>query len=420
MAIIRTTGGTDELKINSANAAHTTLYDSLGIEKGTVTNPVVVSSSGTQNVNVVSGIELEFKNDSGNPLPVSGSVSVKGVSTAANQTTANASLSSIDTKTPALGQALSAASTPVVLPVAQITALTPPTSVGITGSVAVTGTFFQATQPVSAAALPLPTGAATSANQTLELTALNSIVTNTGTASTDTIQTGTIVALNGTVVVNAQGTYTVTAAITGTFVATVVIEGQDASGAWNSLPMYLVTPSVPYSSQFSTTTTGVFVVTGGGYASIRARASAYTSGTINIAFNASLGQQTIASSQLGSWSVKDADTAFVVTTTSATGVAATLTIPAATNQFHFIDSLEITAYSTAARTGVVTPILVTSTNLSSMAWTFATAAVIGSTDRQLQFFPKGIKSTTVNTVTTIVAPATTGIIWRLTATYRLG
>lgn len=32
-------------------------------------------------------------------------------------------------------------------------------------SIAVTGTFFQATQPVSAASLPLPTGAATSANQ---------------------------------------------------------------------------------------------------------------------------------------------------------------------------------------------------------------------------------------------------------------
>lgn len=36
----------------------------------------------------------------------------------------------------------------------------------IVNSVAVTGTFWQATQPVSAASLPLPSGAATSANQT--------------------------------------------------------------------------------------------------------------------------------------------------------------------------------------------------------------------------------------------------------------
>lgn len=40
-------------------------------------------------------------------------------------------LASLDTKTPALGQALAAASVPVVLPAAQVTSLTPPTSVGL-------------------------------------------------------------------------------------------------------------------------------------------------------------------------------------------------------------------------------------------------------------------------------------------------
>ena len=40
-----------------------------------------------------------------------------------------------------------------------------PQPVSISGTVPVTGTFWQATQPVSAATLPLPTGAATSANQ---------------------------------------------------------------------------------------------------------------------------------------------------------------------------------------------------------------------------------------------------------------
>lgn len=59
------------------------------------------------------------------PLP-------SGAATSANQTTANSSLSSIDTKTPSLGQALSAASVPVVLPAAQITTLTPPTTVTVT------------------------------------------------------------------------------------------------------------------------------------------------------------------------------------------------------------------------------------------------------------------------------------------------
>ena len=71
-----------------------------------------------------------------------------------------------------LGQALAAASVPVVLPASQVAALTPPTSVGVTGTVGVsnfpagfgaTVTNFPATQPVSAAALPLPTGASTEA-----------------------------------------------------------------------------------------------------------------------------------------------------------------------------------------------------------------------------------------------------------------
>lgn len=56
------------------------------------------------------------------PLPT-------GASTSALQTTGNSSLSSIDTKTPALGQALAAASTPVVLTAAQITTLTPPAAI---------------------------------------------------------------------------------------------------------------------------------------------------------------------------------------------------------------------------------------------------------------------------------------------------
>src|ERR1019366_52903 len=63
------------------------------------------------------------------PLPT-------GASTSALQTTGNTSLASIDTKTPALGQALMAASSPVVIASNQ-------------SAIPVTGTFFQATQPIS-------------------------------------------------------------------------------------------------------------------------------------------------------------------------------------------------------------------------------------------------------------------------------
>lgn len=49
----------------------------------------------------------------------------------------------------------------------------------LAGSLSVTGTFWQATQPVSAASLPLPTGSSTSALQTTGNTSLASIATNT-------------------------------------------------------------------------------------------------------------------------------------------------------------------------------------------------------------------------------------------------
>ncbi len=63
--------------------------------------------------------------------------------------------------------------------------------VTVTGSVAVTGTFYQATQPVSAASLPLPTGAATSALQTQPGVDIGDVtVNNASGASAVNIQDG--------------------------------------------------------------------------------------------------------------------------------------------------------------------------------------------------------------------------------------
>ena len=63
--------------------------------------------------------------------------------------------------------------------------------VTVTGSVAVTGTFYQATQPVSAASLPLPTGAATSALQTQPGVDIGDVtINNASGASAVNIQDG--------------------------------------------------------------------------------------------------------------------------------------------------------------------------------------------------------------------------------------
>lgn len=58
------------------------------------------------------------------------STPVTDLATSAKQDTGNTSLGSLDTKTPALGQALAAASRPVVLTASQLSTLTPPSNTG--------------------------------------------------------------------------------------------------------------------------------------------------------------------------------------------------------------------------------------------------------------------------------------------------
>jgi len=108
-----------------------------------------------------------------------------------------------------------------------------------------------------------------------------------------------------------------------------------------------------------------------------------------------------------------------VTVTVATGVAATLTLPApGAGLFHYISLIEIELYATAARTGGATPVLVTTTNLpGSPVWDFDTGQAIGTTIRKTIQPATPIKSSVAATATTIVAPIATTGIWRITAYY---
>ena len=89
-----------------------------GIDVFLSNTSTAVTQSGTWNLSNISGTIT---------LPT-------GASTSVLQTSGNTSLSSIDTKTPALGQALAAASTPVVLTAAQLSTLTPLTTIAVTQS----------------------------------------------------------------------------------------------------------------------------------------------------------------------------------------------------------------------------------------------------------------------------------------------
>lgn len=112
------------------------------------------------------------------------------------------------------------------------------------------------------------------------------------------------------------------------------------------------------------------------------------------------------------------DASLWVTATAASGSAVTLTLPAVASQFHRINFIEITAYTTAARTGSATPLTVTTTNLpGSPAFTFQTAAAVGTKEPYVLAPGFPIKSSVANTATTIVCPATTSVIWRVNVSY---
>lgn len=223
-----------------------------GARSLSLVDPATEAGQTTGNVSLAS-IDGKLPALSGGRVPVDGSGVTQpisadalplpaGAATAAHQTAGNSSLTSIDGKLPALGQALAAASVPVVLPAAQLSTLTPPaaitgflteadfdTKVGSlteaapgtdTASSGLNGRLQRIAQrlsslitllpgslgaggglkvdgsgtalPVSAASLPLPTGAATDATLATMKAALTvAAVQATASGDTTLIASGT-------------------------------------------------------------------------------------------------------------------------------------------------------------------------------------------------------------------------------------
>lgn len=106
------------------------------------------------------------------------------------------------------------------------------------------------------------------------------------TPPTDRIGTGTITALNGAVAVNTQGCSTVVFNITGTWSATIVVEATVDGSNWLAISGINVVSELSVSS---TTSNLGWRIRCGGYAQVRLKSSVFTSGTINIAYDASPG-----------------------------------------------------------------------------------------------------------------------------------
>ena len=110
-----------------------------------------------------------------------------------------------------------------------------------------------------------------------------------------------------------------------------------------------------------------------------------------------------------------------VSSTAATGVAVTLTLPAAgASLFIYLCNLEITMFFTATNLALATPTLVTTTGITGTP-TFSFAGqvgVVGVVDQRI--YNNGglpLKGSAANTALTVVCPAVTGLIWRVNGTY---
>ena len=109
----------------------------------------------------------------------------------------------------------------------------------------------------------------------------------------------------------------------------------------------------------------------------------------------------------------------VVTATAAAAAGVTLTLPApAAGKFHYITSICIQkVYSAVALLGAA-PVVVTSTNLGGLAWTFGHAALgLGQEQIRDHQFPSPVKSAVAATASTIVCPAQSETMWRVSVHY---
>jgi hypothetical protein len=222
---------------------------------------------------------------------------------------------------------------------------------------------------------------------------------------------GTIGALNAEVIVNSDSSSAITLDIRGTFNLTLEVSGTVDGTNWTLIPMKGVNQaSKLYVAAIAGTAAGVWIGSCAGFRQVRVRCTAYTSGSATTFLAASA----IAVDQ----SLDGGITSNVATTVGTAGAATTLTIAApGAGLRQYLTYLSINRFATALLTASATPVTVTTSNLpGTLAFTFpADALAQGAMDRWREDFAYAIASLAQNTNTTIVCPATTNVIWRITA-----
>lgn len=222
---------------------------------------------------------------------------------------------------------------------------------------------------------------------------------------------GTLGALNAEVIAVADGASSVTLDLRGTFNMTVEVSGTVDGTNWVPIPMRpLNVASLLYVAAVTGSTAGVWIGACGGYRQVRARVTAYTSGSATATV--------MASTAAADTTLEAMITPSLGTNTGIAAAAVTLTLAApGAGLRHYLTWLEIDRHATALLVAAATPVIVTTTNLpGSLAFSIpADAAAAGTVHRLQRDFAYPLAASAQNANTTIVCPGTTATIWRVTA-----
>jgi len=225
--------------------------------------------------------------------------------------------------------------------------------------------------------------------------------------------TAALAVLNATSIVDINGKAVVACDLrSAAFTGTVVFEGSIDGANWFGLTAIVGTATVGLVAGAGVVNTQA-VVGVSGFRSFRIRVSAYTSGTLTVALRASSSDYAILASPVPAH--------LGATATGLVNAAVTLTIPGVAGTFHLITRLHIKRFFVTAGLGGTTPTIVTTTNLpGTLAFSFGTSGAIGQTIEEILQPHHPIKASAAGSNTTIVCPAGTDTIWRVTAQYLLG
>jgi len=222
---------------------------------------------------------------------------------------------------------------------------------------------------------------------------------------------GVLGALNAEVITDCDGSASVSLDLRGTFSMTVEIAGTVDGVNWTLIPVKIRNAaSKLYVAAVTGAVAGIWVGSCAGFRKVRARVTAYTSGSATATLIADLAAP--------DWTLDGAVTAGAGTVTAAIGVAATLTLASpGAGLRHYLTYVAINRFAGAALTAAATPVLVTTTDLpGTLVFSLpADAALQGTIYPLREDFAYPIAAVAQNTATTIVAPLTANVIWRITA-----